>query len=671
MDLSTPISKLPRVGPILIGKLKKLQINTVGDLLYHIPFRYENIGATKKIGSVGVGETVSIAGKVIESRNIRTRYGKFLTKAVINDGTASIEAVWFNQPFLTKIIKAGSAISLAGKVGVFSHRPTLVNPEYEIVGSEPKKTIHTEGLVPVYPETAGISSKWIRNKIREVISLTLPKMRETLPEPVLKRNNLIPLTQAIWKAHYPKNLKEAQSSRKRLAFDELLITQLRSLERKKLWNEKRKGIKLPTYQERIIQLISQLPFSLTDSQKRVLKDILGDFGSQKPMNRLLQGDVGTGKTIVSAIAAYVVHLNGYQSAFMAPTEILAIQHFKTIKEILEPLGVRVAIRTGSKKMTDENFNIIIGTHALLSKNIEFKKLAFVVIDEQHRFGVEQRAVLRNLGKTPHVLTMTATPIPRSLALTLYGDLDVSLIEEPLPDRKPVKTFLVPPKKRAKAYEFIRGQTKKGSQVFIIFPLIDPSETLESVKAATQEYDRLKKDIFPDLSIGLLHGRLKPREKEKIIGQFANKEYDILVSTPVVEVGIDIQNATIMMIEGAERFGLASLHQLRGRVGRGLQQSFCLLFTESSSPTVLERLSALEKHNVGLKLAEIDLKMRGPGQIHGTLQSGIHEFKVASLADLDLISATKSEVGEIFTQIKSGKLENLAKLISSDSLISPD
>lgn len=671
MDLDTPIGQLPNIGPFFVKKLNHLEITTVGDLLLHIPFRYENLGETKKISGLAFGDMTSISGLVLESRNIRTRYGKNLTIAMINDGTASIQSVWFNQPFLVKTIKKGATVGLAGKVGLFSHKPTLINPEYEVVSKMETKPLHTQGFIPVYPETAGLKSKWIRTRISDLLPTVLPKIKETLPTTTLTRNKLIKFRQAIWQIHKPNSANQAEEAMGRLAFDEFLFANLKAMERRAGWEKRKKGIRIEVPQEKVLSVISSLPFQLTGAQQKTLKEILTDLDKKKPMNRLLQGDVGSGKTIVAALAAYTAFLNGYQSSFMTPTEILAIQHFNTVRSFLQPLGVKVAISTSSKKNKEKDFDILIGTHSLISKSVVFKKLALVVIDEQHRFGVRQRGLLRSKGTAPHVLTMTATPIPRSLALTLYGDLDISIIDEMPPERKPVKTYLVPTSKRNKTYEFIRQKIIEGRQAFIIFPIIEPSETLASVKAAVKEYKRLKEDVFSEFSLGLLHGRIKIKEKEDVLNSFINRIHHILVSTPIVEVGIDIPNATIMMIEGAERFGLASLHQLRGRVGRGSDQAFCFLFTESNNQAVMERLSSLEKHHNGLELAEIDLKTRGPGQIYGLAQSGFPEFKIGSLNNLKLVRATKKEAEVLFKQIKKGKLPTLREKIKRESLVPQD
>ena len=671
MGLQTPIEQVPNIGKSYAMRLHRLKITTIEDLVHHYPSRYENLGKPAQISEISLGGLKSATGKVWEIRNVRTRFGKNLTLATVNDGSASIEVVWFNQPFLTKVIKTGSEVSLAGRVDLFSHRASFINPEYELIDSKTGgESLHTRGLVPVYPETAGVSSKWLRSKIINLLPNVLPKIEDPLPGGTLKSHSLVPKKQALWQIHFPTDENQVEEAKKRLSFEELLISQLMALERKRAWEKNQKGLRMNIPQEKTLSLIDSFPFSLTEAQRKVIKEILDDISKDKPMNRLLQGDVGSGKTVVAAIAAYIVFLNGYQSALMAPTEILALQHFKTLNSVLRPLGVRVSLRTSSVKK-DEPFDILIGTHALIARGAGFKKLAFAVIDEQHRFGVEQRAKLRHKGKTPHILTMTATPIPRSLALTLYGDLEVSSLDELPKNRKIVKTFVVPPEKRARAYQFIRDNISKGRQAFIIFPFIEPSETLTSVKAAKAEYEYLQKEIFPDLSIGLLHGRLKSADKKDVLERFSQNKLNILVSTPIVEVGIDIPNATIMLIEGAERFGLASLHQLRGRVGRGIEQSYCFLFSESSSRNALERLSALEKYHLGLKLAEIDLKIRGPGQIYGTAQSGIPSFKIASLADLPLIKATKQEAIKIFGSRAADKLTALSSEVKKQSLVPPD
>src|SRR4030043_1619683 len=659
MDLSTPLDQIPKIGTYLTDKLKRLKLNTVEDLINHYPFRYEDLGQPKNINEINTGEIVATQGKVLQIKNIRTRFGKKLTLATINDGFGSIEAIWFNQPFLTKNIKTNDLLAIAGKVGLFSHRQTFINPSYELVtNTGEKRRLHTKGLIPIYPETSGLSSRWFRQKIKDILPQTLNKIRETLPNDTLQRNKIITKKQASWQIHFPKNDKEIKDARKRLAYEEILISILNSFERKSAWQQNRKGVPLKKTQEKILNHISTLPFELTKSQNKVLREIFSDLSSHRPVNRLFQGDVGSGKTVVAAIAAYAVYLNGFKSALMAPTEILAMQHLNTLKSILSPYGVKVAIRTSQIKNNGE-YDILIGTHALLTKDVKFKNLAFTVIDEQHRFGVEQRALLRTKGKSPHVLSMTASPIPRSLALTFYGDLDVSNLTDLPRGRKKIDTFIVPLEKRGDAYQFIQNKIGEGNQAFIICPIIEPSESLITVKAAKVEYERLKNEIFPQLSLGLMHGRLKIKEKEEVITKFLENKINILVSTPLVEVGIDILNETIMMMEAAERFGLASLHQLRGRVGRSSKQSYCLLFTENTSEQVKKRLNALVRYNNGLKLAEIDLELRGPGQLYGTEQSGLLDFKIATLSDLPLIAAVRKEAEIIYNLLKKDSLPLLS------------
>ncbi|MEX0621613.1 MAG: ATP-dependent DNA helicase RecG [Candidatus Woykebacteria bacterium] len=670
MDLDTPVVKIPKIGPFYAKKLNKLKIDTLHDLIYHFPFRYGNLGQSKKINQLGPGDFASIKGSVWQIRNIRTRFGKNLTLATVNDGTSSIEVVWFNQPFLTSIIKQTQAIGISGKVSLFANKLTFVSPEYELLRKPAEKGTHTQGFVSVYPETAGVSSKWLRTRIKEVLPTASGEIEEFLPPDSLVRNKLISRQKAIWQIHFPKTQEQIEQARKRLAFDELLLTQLNALGRKKFWAKNQQGVKLDIFQEKILSALSNLPFELTTSQKKVLKEIFSDMTSGRPMNRLLQGDVGSGKTVVAALAAYNVFLNGYQTALMAPTEILAHQHYTTLKTILAPLKVKIVLRTSQIKKSEPH-DILIGTHALLTKSVDFDSLALVIIDEQHRFGVKQRGLLRQKGKTPHVLTMTATPIPRSLALTLYGDLDLSTISEMPKGRKKVKTYVVPPSKRAGAYQFIRDNAASGNQTFILCPLIEPSETLNTVKAATQEYLNLNQEIFPDLKLGLLHGKLKYKEKERVVERFRARELQVLVSTPVVEVGIDIPDAVIMMIEAAERFGLASLHQLRGRVGRSQKQSFCLLFTESNTPAVSRRLKAMEKYHLGSDLAEIDLKTRGPGEIYGTVQSGLPNFRVASLSDLVLIKLAKEEAKILFGKSKISQSRTFKAEMQKLGLVPPD
>ncbi len=581
-----------------------------------------------------------------------------LTEAVIEDKTGSIKAIWFNQSFIGKILKNGDRISLSGKLAFGKGGYYISNPSHEIMRFD-KILTHTAGLVPVYPETTGISSRLIRYALKLILP-TINQIQEFLPSEIIKKQGLLPLKTALREAHFPKTKILAEKARHRLSFDELFLIQL-SVIRQKLTLQKQNATKIPFNKELIQSFVKSLPFTLTNSQKIAAWDILQDIDKSIPMNRLLNGDVGSGKTVVAAMAALEVAKTGsprgeagYQVAIMAPTEILAQQHFKEIGKLLKKFNIEVGILTGSKKRTSDKTDVFIGTHALIQKNVKFKNLVLAIIDEQHRFGVEQRAALQRQiidipDQTqkiiPHFLTLTATPIPRTLALTIYGDLDISLLRELPKGRQKIITEIVMPVNRAKTYEFIRDQIKKGRQAFVICPLIEESEKLE-VRSVTQEYEKLTKSIFPELKIAMLHGRMRPKEKEQIMTDFKDKKTDILVSTSVVEVGIDVPNATVMMIEGADRFGLAQLHQFRGRVGRGEHQSYCFLLTDSPAKTTSARLRAILKCENGFELAEKDLKIRGAGELFGIRQSGLPDLAMASLADLPLVEQTRKEANNL-------------------------
>lgn len=670
MNLQTPISEVSRAFKMFAGKLEKLHIYTLSDLLLHIPSRYEDYSLVSKIGQVQPGETVTVRGQIVSIKNDYMR-GRFRTmqKATVADDTGDIELVWFNQPYLTRAVHEGDTVSISGKVDTFGRKTVMTSPDFEILNGENVQTVHTGRLVPVYPETKGISSKWLRRQIHKYLDELSNEIEEFLPDSVLKKNALMFFPEALRQVHFPDTEEVARKARERLAFDELFLLHLNTLHRKSQWEKDLKGhaFTISKYKKEIDAFWEALPFQLTGAQRRAVTEIFKDLAMTKPMNRLLQGDVGSGKTVVATIAMYIAHLNGFQSVLMAPTEILATQHFDTISNLLSPFGVSVNLVTGSKykvssiKQKEANskkilntkylihntFDILVGTHAVLSDKINFTRLGLVIIDEQQRFGVEQRGIIRSRGKNPHLLTMTATPIPRTVALTLYGDLDLSFLDEMPKDRQMIKTWLVPSEKRDAGYEWIRKQiVGTKSQAFIICPFIDVSESMQTVKAASEEYERLKKEVFPDLRVGLLHGRLKAKEKDAVLAQFREGSFHILVATPVVEVGIDIPNATIMLIEAAERFGLAQLHQLRGRVGRGSKQSYCLLYTESTTERTIQRLEAMETMHVGAELAELDLKLRGPGELYGVMQSGHRGLRVASFSDFPLIEKSKRAADEI-------------------------
>lgn len=660
MELTNEVTNLPFVGPAYERRLEKLGILTIEDLLLHIPNRYEDFRNTQKIRDVRVGETVTIKGTVASMKNIYTKSRKVMQEAVVNDGTGSLSVVWFNQPYLVKSIYEEDILALSGKVGFWGRRVALTSPMYEKLGEG--RLVHTGRLVPIYPQTAGISSKWLRRQIKNANEKV--KIPDFLPKELLKKENFISYKSAIKKAHFPKTMKEASEARRRLAFNELLDFQIKSVQRKKEWQENTPSATLEVKTSKINSFIKGLPFKLTGAQKKVVGEILSDFSKSYPMNRLLEGDVGSGKTVVGAIGAFSCFLNERKTLFMVPTQILAEQHFKTLKELFKGKKVGLALLTsGVKKGNLKSADIIIGTHSLIHSKMDLKDVGLVVIDEQQRFGVEQRRHLvkktKGVRVAPHVLTMTATPIPRTIALTAYGDLALSTLDELPKGRKRIVTWLVPNRKREAGYKWMEKDIKKRKvQAFVVCPLIEESdkESMEQVKAAKGVFEELK-TLLPSLRIGLLHGKVKAQEKTKIINSFESKKLDILVSTPIVEVGVDIANAAFMVIEGAERFGLAQLHQLRGRVGRGRKKSYCLLFTKSKGEKVEARLSAMQRGLSGFELSELDLKLRGPGEFFGTAQSGFPELKIASWADFGLIKKARKIAENMFDNP-----ENFKKLL---------
>lgn len=692
LNLSTPVTKLPNIGPIYQKRLKKLGVKTIQDLLYHFPHRYEDFSNIIPISEIKLNEICCIKGKILEIGNTRTwKKRMILTEAIVKDKSGAIKIIWFNQPFLTKVLKPGNNLCLAGKISFGDKGLYLSNPAYEKI-SQDKILIHTGRIIPVYPETEGLSSKWLRFILKPLLIKLKKKIPDPLPEKIKNRYRLPSIGRAIWQIHFPDSLVLAEKAQKRFSFEELFFISLFVLW-EKLKISKEKGISIPFNLRLIKKFVNSLPFKLTSAQKKSTWQILRDLEKPRPMNRLLEGDVGSGKTIVATIAALNVMKAGFQVAFMAPTEILAKQHFQEIRKLLRKFNLNIGLLTGkeskisSKKLKSETMKIpwkklleklnkgeidlLIGTHALIQEKIKFGKLALVVLDEQHRFGVEQRARLcqGSIGQAkliPHLLSMTATPIPRTLALTIYGDLDLSLIDELPKGRKKIITKVIPPDNRRDAYDFIRSEVKKGRQVFVICPRIEPAKISQEnlggkinpkkeisgwaeVKAVKEEYKKLSKIVFPDLKVGMLYGKMTTKEKEKIMKRFFNKKIDILVSTSVIEVGIDIPNATVMMIEGTERFGLAQLHQFRGRVGRSKYQSFCFLFTDSPAKKTHQRLKALISSEDGFDLAEKDLKIRGPGDFFGQRQWGIPDLAMSALKDISLVEKTRTAAKEILRQ----------------------
>lgn len=673
LNLDTPIENLSGIGPAFQKKLKRLKIKTVRDLLFHFPHRYEDFSNFVPISKVKINEICTVAGKILAVETTKTWKRKmYITEALVEDDTGAIKAVWFNQPYLANTLKKGENVFLSGKTTTGKEGVYVSSPSYE-KGIFNSNLTHTGRLVPVYPETEGLSSKWLRYILKPILNNI--NIAETLPEKIIKENNFLPIQKALWQAHFPESIDLALEAKKRFSFEELFFIQLFVLrERNKLSQEK--ATPIPLNVELIQDLVNSLKFKLTDAQKKSAWQILKDLEKPRPMNRLLEGDVGSGKTIVAAIAALNTAKTGLQTAFMAPTEILAKQHFQGVSDTLQDFRLNIGLLTGkqdkfrSKKLKNQtieisrkkllektlagDIDILIGTHALIQDKVKFGNLGLVILDEQHRFGVDQRARLcrGSNGQAkliPHLLSMTATPIPRTLAMTIYGDLDLSLIDELPKGRKKIITKVISPKDRKKTYDFIKQEIKKGRQVFVICPKIEKKENDESswseVKAVKEEHKKLNEEIFPDLKIGILHGKIKTSEKESTMKDFKNKKIDILVSTSVVEVGIDVPNATVMIIEGAERFGLAQLHQFRGRVGRGKHQSYCFLFTDSSTKKTKQRLSALIKSEDGFALAEKDLEIRGPGDFKGTKQWGIPDLMMSSLKDIKLVEKTRQQAKE--------------------------
>jgi len=667
ISLKTPVSEAPKISKRIIPALKRLGITTIRDLLFHFPSRYEEFPETQAIADVAAGERATITGAVQKIAERRTARGLRMAEATVADDSGAINVIWFNQPFLARTLKEGDTLRLSGKVSRGLRGMSLQNPLYEKFQNPKSKiqnpsSIHTAGLVPIYPETEGITSRWIRFLIKTYLPLA-GALADPLPPETRDRHNLPEVKMALRHIHFPESQEQAADAERRFIFEELLLVQLRALrERSRI--RQRIAPAIPFDIELIKSFVASLPFHLTDAQRRAIWEIGRDLAKPQPMNRLLDGDVGSGKTVVAAAAALLAARAGYRVAFMAPTEILARQHYATISRVLAPFHVSIGIITGSEKKRVTAHTIIVGTHALIQKNTRLENLGLVVVDEQHRFGVAQRAaLLKQNTLSPHFLSMTATPIPRTLALTIYGDLDLSVLDSMPASRKPVITRIIPPAKRNDAYQFIREEARHGRQVFVICPRIEienktgqerapsirkPSQQkllLADVKTVTEEHRKLSEDIFPDLKIAMLHGRMKAKQKEAVMHAFHDRETDILVSTSIVEVGVDIPNATVMMIEGAERFGLAQLHQFRGRVGRGEHQSYCFLFPTEDG-FVSQRLRAMVDATNGFELAEKDLAIRGPGDMFGTEQWGDTGIAFKGLSDPAMVRDVRAAAVEL-------------------------
>jgi ATP-dependent DNA helicase RecG len=686
VTVDAPVDRLRGVDTKLTARLKRLDVETIRDLLYLFPRRHEDYSTAVKIAELSPGEECTVVATVWEAREVSKgpRGGRRDTEAVLSDESGNLKVIWFGQRYLARSLKPGSRIAISGKATVFRGQLVFENPEHEMLDTT-GSGVHTGRLVPIYPLTEGLTRRNMRRLTWQAVENWVGGLEDALPDDILSRTKLMPLLDAVYQAHYPKEMETWELARRRLAFDELFTLQLAVLARRRLQHDNLKGVEIIAPADVIDGFYQTLPFPLTNAQRRCIQEIESDFrGGTPPMSRLLQGEVGSGKTVVALSAMLSVAAAGYQAAMMVPTEILAEQHFQSFGNLLSGLArpvqephllsvylehmdrpVSIGLLTGSsrapvkreltKLAADGTLDILVGTQALIQEGISLPKLALAVADEQHRFGVMQRSALQERGKeNPHTLIMSATPIPRTLSLTLFGDLDISTIDEMPAGRQEVATKWLEPEQRNTAYDFIRKQVEQGRQAFVVCPLVDESETIES-KAATEEYQRLSEDVFSDLSLGLLHGRMPGKEKEKVMRQFRDGELDILVSTPVVEVGIDVANATVMMIDGADRFGLAQLHQFRGRVGRGEHKSYCMLLSDSASETAKERLSALARIHDGFQLAEVDLELRGPGDFFGTRQSGLPSLKMAHLTDLELLEMARNEATKLMEEDPDLKL----------------
>ncbi|MCL4504621.1 MAG: ATP-dependent DNA helicase RecG [Chloroflexi bacterium] len=667
LGLNAPLNTVSGIGPQYAQRLARLGLSTVHDLLYFFPTRYDDYSALKTINQLEYGETVTIVGRVQSAFKHRTKTGLYIVRVTIEDSSGSIECSYFSSEWavesLLKHFQAGREVVISGKVSEYLGRLVFQNPTHEPAERE---WVLGGSIVPVYRLTEGLPALYLRRTMKNFIQVWHTKAPDFLPQTVRQAVGLMPLSEALREIHWPRDFDLQERARRRLAFDELFVMQTAVLKQRQEWRGET-AVPIAVDETVLDALRNSLPYTLTGAQLRAISAIGADLSKPIAMHRLLQGDVGSGKTVVAALAMALAAKAGAQSALMAPTEILAEQHYKNLSMlfdgmsksgVIEPLQVRLltgSVKTADKQdiytgLSEGRIQVAIGTHALIQEGVTFHNLGLVVVDEQHRFGVEQRKALRQKGQdaNPHTLVMTATPIPRTLALTLYGDLDNTILDEMPPGRQPIETQWVIPAERERAYEFIKQQIKMGRQAFIICPLVEESDKVEAT-AAVEEHARLQKEVFPQLKLGLLHGRMKSDAKDEVMGQFVRGDLNILVSTSVVEVGIDVPNATVMMIEGANRFGLSQLHQFRGRVGRGEYHSYCLLIADTSAAVSDERLTAIVSTQDGFVLAEKDLELRGPGQFFGTRQSGDAELKLVNIRDRDLLTAAREQAERIFEE----------------------
>ncbi|HOX54058.1 MAG TPA: ATP-dependent DNA helicase RecG [Candidatus Omnitrophota bacterium] len=662
--LDSPIQYLKGVGPKRSKILKNFGIETIEELFYYFPRRYEDRTNFVSISQLKENEYQTIKGEVFikgERRSWRRR-GFSIFQLMIRDKSGKITAVWFNQPYLKKLFKNGQSVILYGRVEEYEGALQMNSPEFEVLDEKDKEaeSLSLGRMVPIYPLSEGITQRYFRKLVKQTLDKFISKIEEPLPYDIRKRQDLLNLAQSLINIHFPQDKEIQQKAYQRLAFEEFFFYSL-PVALRKLQAKQKQGIAHKIKEDSLSEFINSLNFELTSAQERVLAEIKNDMRSSKPMQRLLQGDVGSGKTVVATIAAIIASFGGWQAAFMVPTEILANQHFENIQKQIKGLSkkINLALLTSSledkekqkiyKEIREGRIDLIIGTHALIQEELKFKKLGLVVIDEQHKFGVSQRALLPKKGTNPDVLIMTATPIPRTLSMTIYGDLDISVIDELPKGRIPIETKVYPEEKLGKVYDFIKERIKEGRQAYIVYPLIEESDFLE-LKAAQKMFAELRKGAFKDYRLGMVHGRMKRQEQDMAMIDFKNGKLDILVATTVLEVGIDVANASVMVIEHAERFGLAQLHQLRGRIGRGKYQSYCILIANPKGPDAIARINAISSMSDGFLIAEEDLKIRGPGEFFGQRQHGLSELKIANpITQLNILQKARDEAIKLIEQ----------------------